>query len=233
MSKMLNLYRLQQTDSQIDRVRARLQAVQDLLENDQAIRQQAEDHRRAKERLHTCQADVRQAEAAVQEQRIKVEQTEAALYAGKIHNPKELQDLQNDVAALKRRLTALEERQLEAMLALEQAEQDFAAAEQTWQTAQAEWSQKTGSLRDEQTTLQKEFEKLTTERAGIVQTLSQEYLLLYEQLRSERRGVAIAGIADNACEACGAQLTPAQAQAVRLAAQIIRCPSCGRILYGN
>ncbi len=233
MSKVLDLYRLQQTDSQMDRARARLQAILNLLENDEAIRQQEEQHRQAKERLHACQAELRQAEAAVQQQRIKIEQAEAALYAGAIKNPKELQDLQNDVAALKRRLTVLEERQLEAMLALEQAEQDFAAAEQTWQTAQAEWSQKTGDLRSEQAALQKELEKLATERLGIAQTISQEHIQLYEELRSERRGVAIAGIAENACEACGAQLTPAQAQAVRLAAQIVRCPSCGRILYGN
>lgn len=233
MSKMLDLYRLQQTDSQMDRARARLQAILELLENDEVIRRQADQHRQAEQRLHTCRAELKHAEAAVQEQSIKIEQAEAALYAGKIQNPKELQDLQNDIAALKRRLAALEERQLEAMLALEQAEQDFATSEQTWQAAQAEWARQSGALNEERAALQKGLEKLATERAGIVQTISEEYLQLYEQLRSERRGVAIAGIAENACEACGAQLTPAQAQAVRAAAQIIRCPSCGRILYGN
>lgn len=230
---MLNLYRLQQTDSQMDRVRARLQAIQKLLEDDQTFRQQRDLHQQAEQHLQTCQAHLQKAEQAAREQRIKIEQAEASLYAGKIHNPKELQDLQNDVAALKRHLSVLEERQLEAMLALEQAEQDYAVADRAWQAAQAEWLQKNRALAGEQADLQKELEKLATERAGIAHTISQEHIDLYEQLRSQRQGIAVAGIADNACSACGAQLTPAQAQAVRAAAQTVRCPSCGRILYGN
>jgi predicted nucleic acid-binding Zn-ribbon protein len=230
---MLDLYRLQQTDSQIDRVRARLQAIQKLMEDDEILRQQKEQRSQAEQRLQSCQKGLQQAEAAVHEQRIKIEQAEASLYAGKIYNPKELQDLQNDVAALKRHLSVLEERQLEAMLALEQAENDFATADRTWQTAQAEWTQRNQTLTDEGTNLQKALEKLATERDGIIHTISQEHIELYEQLRRERQGVAVAGITDNACEACGAQLTPAQAQLVRAAAQTVRCPSCGRILYGN
>lgn len=230
---MLDLYRLQQTDSQIDRVRTRLQAIQKMLEDDEALRQQRDLHQQAEQRLQACQKNLQEAERVVQEQRIKIEQAEASLYAGKIHNPKELQGLQNDVAALKRHLVVLEERQLEAMLALEQAEQDYAEASRAWQTVQAEWSQKNLALTSEQAGLQKELEKLSTERAGIAHTISQEHIELYEQLRSQRQGVAVAGIADNACAACGAQLTPAQLQAVRAAAQTSRCPSCGRILYGN
>ena len=62
---------------------------------------------------------MKQSEAEVEKQRIKIEQTEASLYGGHVHNPKELQDLQKDVASLKRHLETLEERQLEAMLVVE------------------------------------------------------------------------------------------------------------------
>lgn len=233
MSKVLDLYRLQQTDSQIDHVRARLQAIQKMLEDDEALCQQKDVYQQAEQRLQTCRDNLQEAEKVVQEQRIKIEHAEASLYAGKIHNPKELQDLQNEVSALKRHLAVLEDRQLEAMLALEQAEQDYAEADRAWQTAQTEWSQKNLALTGEQGGLQKELEKLSTERAGIAHTISPEHIELYEQLRSQRQGVAVAGIADNACAACGAQLTPAQLQSVRAATQTSRCPSCGRILYGN
>ena len=59
----------------------------------------------------------------------RVGQAEASLYGGHVQNPKELQDLQKDVASLKRHLETLEERELEAMEAAENAEKDFAAAE--------------------------------------------------------------------------------------------------------
>jgi len=81
--------------------------------------------------------------------------------------------------------------------------------------------------------LQKELEKLGTERAVIAQTLSPEQTGIYDQLRQQRRGVAVASIVENACDACGSQLTLAQVQSERGASQLVRCPSCGRILYRN
>ncbi len=64
---------------------------------------------------------VKQAEVDAQNQRLKIEQIEASLYSGKGHSPKELLDLQDDVAALKRHLITLEDTQLEAMLAAEES----------------------------------------------------------------------------------------------------------------
>ena len=64
----------------------------------------------------------------VNKQKVKIEQSEASLYSGNVTNPKELQDLQNEAAALKRYLVTLEDRQLEAMLEVETAEQSKQAA---------------------------------------------------------------------------------------------------------
>ena len=47
---------------------------------------------------------------------------EKRLYSGTVTNTKELQDLQDEGVALKRRIVALEDRQLEAMIAQEDAE---------------------------------------------------------------------------------------------------------------
>ena len=136
MSQTLSLYRLQQTDSQMDRVQARLLAIQKILEDDETLRQAGEQVKAAdKQRLVTEQS-LHQAEAAVQAQRVKIEQTESSLYGGSVHNPKELQDLQNDVAALKRHHVTLEDRLLEAMLASEAAETALQAARSLFEAAQ-------------------------------------------------------------------------------------------------
>jgi len=53
----------------------------------------------------------------------------------------------------------------------------------------------------------------------------------YEALRQQRRGVAVAEIRDNACDACGTTLTAALQQSARHAAELVHCPTCGRILF--
>jgi uncharacterized protein len=70
--------------------------------------------------------------------------SEASLYGGKIRNPKELQDLQVEIAALKRRTATLEDEQLEAMLAVEDAETQLTEANKNLNEVKATFCQPTG-----------------------------------------------------------------------------------------
>jgi hypothetical protein len=233
MSQTLTLYRLQQTDSQIDRLQNRLQAVRRLLEDDLSLRQTNEQARKAEEDFAACKRLLHQLEHAVHDQRIKIEQAEANLYGGAVHHPKELQDLQNEVASLRRHLGTLEDRQLESMLAFEECEALCRSACEARDAAEQAWNAQNASLNQELGRLEKGCETLGTERAAIAASIPAASLAAYEQLRQQRRGVAVARVADNACDACGSQLTLAQVQAARSATEPGRCPSCGRILYGN
>ena len=233
MSQTLNLYRLQQIDSQLDQAQARLRAIQNTLEDDAKLRLAKEQVQAAQAHCQSIQRTLKQAEAEVENQHTKIEQNESSLYSGTVHNPKELQDLQNDVAALKRRLATLEDRQLEAMLASDDTEAQRQAAEADLALAQAHWAEQNRSLGEEQTTLQSNVERLSTERTAIAESIPESDLRLYDQLRQQRRGLAVAAIRDHACEACGSMLTAAQVQSARSPTQIVLCPSCGRILYGS
>ena len=233
MSQTLSLYRLQQTDSQIDHAQARLQAIQKTLEDDAELRLANERADSAKVASQSADRALKQAEADAQDQRIKIEQTEASLYGGKGHSPKELLDLQNDVASLKRRLVTLEDIQLEAMLAAEEAASARQAAQAGLLVAQDHSAEQNRDLHEEQATLQKELEKLFAERAAVAGPIPPDALGLYDQLRKERRGIAVAVISENSCSACGAGLSAAQMQSSRASGQVALCPSCGRILYGS
>ncbi|MCC7511584.1 MAG: hypothetical protein IT296_02925, partial [Anaerolineae bacterium] len=107
MSAALGLYRLQQIDTQMDRARARLEAIRAALDNDAELRAASERLAAAEETRRETERAQRQAEAEAQSQRIKIEQTESSLYSGAVRNPKELQDLQHEAASLKKYLATL------------------------------------------------------------------------------------------------------------------------------
>ncbi len=233
MSQTLSLYRLQQTDSRVDRVNARITEIQKIIDNDEVLQlaiiaadKTTRDYQDAQRALHI-------AEAAVQDQRTKIEQNEASLYSGAIKNPKELQDLQNEVASLKRHLITLEDRLLDAMISCEEAEALQRDSNQKFDQERQRVAGQNSELTQEMNELAKEKDKLATERLAIAGSVPEHLLRIYEDLRKQKRGIAVSSVADNACEICGTTLTPAQAQASRLGAQMIHCPNCGRILYGN
>jgi uncharacterized protein len=233
MSAALGLYRLQQVDSQMDHVRARLKAIQQTLENDEELRRSTQHCVEAENRFKEAERLLKQSEQDVERQRIKLQQTEASLYGGLVHNPKELQDLQKDVASLKKHMETLEERELEAMELSENAEKDLRAAQADLERVQASKGEQFRDLTKESTVLNRDFERISSERLAVVQDLTSPAINSYEQLRKQRRGIAVTTLSEGACAACGTTLTPSQQQSARSSGQVFYCPSCGRILYAD
>ena len=231
MSQTILLHRLQQTDSQLDQAHASLQKIEALLQ-DHTLRQTAEKSAQAaKSAWQSAQNKLKSVEHMVAEQRLKIAQTEAALYGGKVRNPKELQGLQKEAASLKKHLSTLEDQQFEAMLALEKAEAVHQAEQESLQATLAQLAERDASLKGEMSELTKTIQRLEIERQAIIAAVPSNELTLYEQLRQQRRGVAVSLVQDKACSTCGTTLTPALIQTIRTSQQIIHCPSCGRILY--
>lgn len=233
MSAALGLYRLQQVDSQMDQIRARLKAIRATLENDVKLRKAMDVVSSAEVEHKQASSAVKASEAEVESQRIKIERAEASLYSGQVKNPKELQDLQMDVASLKKHLTTLEERELEAMVRAEETQNALDEAEKQLQQVQANLKVQNRDLTTESDALNKDLERLEPERQAVIGTLSEAFLKTYEQLRKQKNGVAVASMAENSCSACGTNLTQSQHQNARLADQLFNCPTCGRIIYAS
>ncbi|MEA3349159.1 MAG: hypothetical protein U9Q82_00905 [Chloroflexota bacterium] len=231
MSRPENLYRLQQIDSQLDAHAARLQKIKAALADDQALTAARLKAQAVEVQLQETQKDLRLAEQDVQDQRHKIKQSEARLYSGKVSNPKELRDIQDEAAALKRYLDTLEERQLEAMLVVDEAQKKHDQAQDQLNQAISKWETKKSLLLGEKTQIKNDVETLNVQRQSQTANTNPDDLPNYENLRKKRHGVAVAKVQNRACSACGATLGTAIYQASRSPNQINHCSTCGRILY--
>ena len=215
MSAALGLYRLQQVDSQIDHAQSRLKIIRQTLENDAELRAASEQATSAEKQLREAERLLKQTELEVEKQRLKLQQTEASLYGGLVHNPKELQDLQKDVASLKRHLETLEDRELEAMQVVENAEKNEQIAKAALQQVTASRGDQFRELTNESEILNKDLDRFSSERSAVVKDLASQAIQTYDQLRKQRRGIAVTTVSDSACAACGTTLTASKQQSAR------------------
>ena len=233
MSASLGLYRLQQVDRQIDSMRSQLDKIRQTLENDTELRESLKQVEITQTEHHHAHHDLKNAEAEVEVQKIKIEQAESSLYGGRVQNPKELQDLQKDVASLKKHLVILEERELEAMIKEESADNELQSAKTRLELLQARLGNEHKKLAADQSALTMELEQLAEEREATLAPIDSGLLQTYESLRQQKRGIAVAEISDNTCGLCGSTLNAALQQNARSQNQLAYCSSCGRILYSN
>ena len=233
MNQPLQLYRLQQVDSRIDEINSRLGEINAILSDDRVLIAAEAKVKQAETTLDDTKKTLRKAEENTRAQRTKIEQTNSQLFGGKVRNPKVLQDLQNESAALKRYLAVLEERQLEIMLLVDEHSEALFDFQKDLSSKTAKRVETHASLNGEKTQLLKEIEKMTEERNAAVTGMDDETISLYEKLRKRYRGIAIAKVTDNSCGACGNTLNSASLQAVKSPNNIVKCDNCSRILFSG
>jgi predicted nucleic acid-binding Zn-ribbon protein len=227
------LFRLQQIDLRLDHAQSRIKQIDEILGDDSDLIKAQSFVDSTKQILAEARKQTRNAEMDVRSQNIKIEQTEAALYGGKVRNPKELQDLTNEAAALKRYLNILEDRQLEAMFKEEEAEANYQKASSQLEDLISRRNQEHKKISAEKAALLNDVANLTDEREAAIKSISKEELSLYEQLREQRRGIAVAKVSGKNCSACGSTLSTSLLYAAHSPNKISLCETCGRILYAG
>ena len=225
------LYALQEIDLALDADRAAIADASSLLDEPEELSEargrvaERQEVRRAAERLFKDQ------EAEADQVAAKIEPLEKKLYQGTLHNPKELDDLQRDIDSLKRRRSELEDAALSAMDALEGAQAAFAEAERELKELIAQYGSDAEEARQRTAALEAEILDLEHRRAGQAGEIEAPLLQLYERLRANRQGRAVAKVVGGACQGCRITLPMNLIQRARTSNEIVQCSSCERMLY--
>lgn len=231
MTQTAALHHLQTLDSQVDAARRRLAEIDRQLGEDKAVQQAQARRDKVSTTLRRWRTRLTDLELERQRLRQEAEGDEQRLYSGKVHNPRELTDLQNKVAELQRRGDDLDEPILEAMLKIEAGEEALEQAEAALEAATAEQADTAGELVEERRQLMAQLEALEQQIAPARAAVEPQHLATYDRLRRRPGGVAVAELtASGACALCGMQATSSMQQRVRRG-EVLTCPTCSRILY--
>jgi len=233
MSRSKNIYILQKIDSELDQYLSRLQKIANELTDNVLVRKAEETAQHAEEFFVEVKKSLKFSEGDVRAQRIKIEQSESILYSGKVINPKELQDLQNEIAALKRFLVVLEDRQLENMLAVDNAKEIHQDKKEKLSIARAQDKMKNAGLVDEKSIIEEKSRQLQTQREKQWPLITEDDQRTYNIVRNKRAGIAITKVSNQTCSACGTTLTEVIFRATRSPSQLVFCDTCDRILYSE
>ncbi len=229
MSQASALYRLQSLDMELKSKQARLMEIRAKLGTDRPVQKAAAKAQAAKEALAPWKTRVTDLDLEIKSLTEKMKATEKRLYSGKVNNPKELQEMQQEIASLRHRRAQLEDEQLEAMVAVDSHQQAYEKAEEKLARVKRKWAAKQEAWAREETDLAREIEALEAERTTAWQALAGQSRTLYTDLRAKLGDEPIAELRDGVCERCGMRQTSHVDQQVRRG-EVARCGGCGRVL---
>jgi predicted nucleic acid-binding Zn-ribbon protein len=232
MTRISDLYELQETDLEIDSRRTALEEIEGRLGESEEAEAMAETIKEREVEVREIQKRLRGAEREVDDLTEKIKPLEKKLYAGTLHNPKELASLQEDIQSIQAHKRVLEDSELEVMSQLEEAERALAAARRDLASLVGAWEQEQRELRQRQAELAAEIEALEARRAQQRAGIDAAALSQYDVLRAKHQGRAVAKVERGTCGGCRISLPMSLLQKARGGSDvIIQCSSCERILY--
>lgn len=233
VSVVRQLYRLQLVDSEWEEQSQRLALVEESLGETGDLVRAREAVVETEDSLGKLRAELRALELDVAAVAAKLKQNQDRLYGGRVRNPKELSNLQDEAAALRRRRSELEDGQLELMIAIEEAEAELAERQARLRQIETNWRNDQASLQAEKAELEQRLAALDTERDGIRARIGAADLALYDELRQRQGGTAVARLKRGICQACGVDVPTSMARSVERGEGIHYCPICNRLLFGG
>lgn len=167
--------------------------------------------------------------ALVEEKRA---QTDRQLYSGNVTAPRELQALQDEVAALDRRRNTLEDELLEIMGAVEPLDATLADLASEAERLDADRERVRSELGTAESEIDAEMSSLEAERAALAAGIPPEQMAAYDEARRRLGGVAVARLVGTSCGGCHLMLSAVEIDRIRKlpADQPAICEECGRLL---
>jgi len=159
----------------------------------------------------------------------KISAAEEKLYGGRIGNPKELANLQHEVETLKARRDQLEDKALAIMEQVELATASVASKSSELKTLEAEWRNQQQQLSTEIEQLKTILSELNHKRQLLLAKIDPQAVEFYSELKKQR-GTAVAKVEQGICCGCRISLPTTELQRAR-SDSLVRCSSCGRILF--
>jgi|YNPNPStandDraft_1061719.scaffolds.fasta_scaffold14842_1 predicted nucleic acid-binding Zn-ribbon protein len=235
MNLLSLLWHLQLTDTELDDKARRLQEIDAARTSASNLEEARTANENARKRLATLRAQLHDGELQAQTLDTKIKGIEERLYSGRVTNPKELDGMEKDLQMHKRQRNALDDKLLELMEAVEQAQAHLEETTRTLQHLEAARARELEQLAHEREALTARLDELNTARAETRARLAthDDALRLYDHLRQTRGGRAVVPLKRDACGACGFAIPTALIQHIREGNALVVCSGCGRILVSG
>lgn len=229
MSIIKQLYQLQEVDLEITATEQTVKQITGQLGESEAVIETGKKLALEQQRREELTRQQHSTEWEIDDLTTKLTATEKELYGGRIGNPKELTNLQHEADRLKSRRDQLENKALEIMDQVDIVTKstailnnEFKALETEWQTQQRQLSADLAQLKTTLTSLNHKRQLLAAE-------IDPPSIEIYQELK-KKRVTAVARVEQGICRGCRIALPVTELQHAR-SGSLVRCSSCGRILF--
>jgi predicted nucleic acid-binding Zn-ribbon protein len=186
----------------------------------------------AETRISDLELEQAKAETDLEPVRERLNRNQARIANGTVADPKALSSMIEEVSHLRKRISDLEDAELEVMEQLEAAVADREKLRARIDQVDRELVESSAERDRQVAALDGEMGELRAQRGELAPLIPADLLSLYDKIGASHGGIGAAELRQRRCTGCQLEINAADLRTFSAAAEdeVLRCEECGRIL---
>lgn len=226
---------VQELDLRLDQLQHQLDHLPETAELAELSRTRAtllDQRRDAQIRVDDLSREQRKADADVEQVKTRRRRDQQRIDQGQVNSPKDLESMQRELVSLDRRISDLEDAELEVMEQLEAAQTELDRLSGELDEVDRRVAE-AGARRDEKAAdVAQQQADVRARRGQAVEGMPEDLMALYAKLRAQKGGIGAAALRARRCGGCSLELNAGDLGVIAKAPsdEVLRCEECSRIL---
>ncbi len=231
----LTLLDVQELDSRIDSLSHQLGTLPEAQQLKELVLRRTQTENGVRDlriRVEDLTSEQKRADADVEQVKTRRARDQGMIDAGQVKDPKALERMLDELKSLQRRITSLEDTELEVMEELEATQTHLDHETAALATLDEERVRLQQALDEKAADLQERLGTARHERGTTATGMPEDLMTLYAKLREQKGGVGAAALRRRECEGCRLTLNASDLAVIAKAPadEVLRCEECNRIL---
>ncbi len=231
----LKLLDVQELDTRLGQLQHKLATMPQVAELEALVRARTEVADQARDvqiRVDDLTRDQKRADADVEQVKARRTRDKDRIEQGLITNPKDLERMQHEMVSLERRITELEDAELEVMEQLETAQGELESLQRRLTEVDEKIAATSKSREEVAGQVDAQLVEVAEERKQTASGMPEDLMALYTRLREQKGGVGAAALRARRCSGCSLELNAADLAVIAKTPVdvVVRCEECSRIL---
>ncbi len=177
-------------------------------------------------------AEQKRADADVEQVKARRVRDQGMIDSGSVSDPKALQRMLGELESLQRRISDLEDVELDVMERLENAQAELDSRTAALEKIDAEAAELETARAAKAGDLEQQLRSVAEDRQNEATGLPDDLVGLYEKLRGSKGGVGAAALHRKECQGCRITINASDLAVIagKPADEVVRCEECDRIL---
>ena len=226
---------VQELDLRLDQLQHQLDHLPETAELAELSRTRAtllDQRRDAQIRVDDLSREQRKADADVEQVKTRRRRDQERIDQGQVNSPKDLERMQGEMVSLDRRISDLEDAELEVMEQLEAAQAELDRLSGELDEVDRRLAEAGARRDDKAADVAHQQADVRARRRQAAEGLPEDLMALYAKLRAQKGGIGAAALRARRCGGCSLELNAGDLGVIAKAPsdEVLRCEECSRIL---